>query len=195
MKRLATILLMATTILSACGHAKPKQDAAAENTVSAANGRILVAYFSATGNTAAAAKKLAEAAKADLFEIKPAVAYTAADLDWRDKASRTTIEMNDKKSRVEIAGTVQNIGQYDTIFLGYPIWWYTAPHIINSFLEQYDLKGKRIILFATSGGSRFENSVQDLQPSAPGATIEEGRMMNDQPSVDVLREWVENLKK
>jgi len=194
MKRLATILLMATTILSACGNAKSQQNAA-EAAASADSCATLVAYFSATGTTAAAAQNLAEAAQADLFEIKPAVAYTADDLDWNDSTSRTTLEMKDKASRVEIADTVANIGQYETIFLGYPIWWYTAPHIINSFLEQYDLTGKRIILFATSGGSEFEHSVDDLQPSAPGATIEEGRMMNDQPSLDALREWLDSLKK
>jgi len=191
MKKITIMSLMGAFILSACGNA-PKSTAA--ETPETAENKALVAYFSATGTTAAAAQTLAEAAGADLFEIKPAVAYTRADLDWNDQQSRSSIEMKDPKARPEVADSVENIAQYDVIYLGYPIWWYTAPRIINSFLEQYDLQGKTIVLFATSGGSEFENSVADLQPSAPGATIVEGRMMNDEPTVDALKEWLEEEK-
>ena len=113
----------------------------------------LVAYFSATGTTAKAAKTLASAAQADLYEIKPAVPYTGAELNWMDKRSRSSVEMNDKQSRPALADTDAPIAGYDVIFLGFPIWWYTAPTIINTFLERYDFTSKTIVLFATSGGS------------------------------------------
>ncbi len=137
----------------------------------------LVAYFSASGVTKRAAKKLAQQEGANLFEIKPLHPYTAADLDWTNKRSRSSVEMNDKSSRVEIANKVENIAQYDEIFLGFPIWWGVAPHIINSFLEQYDLSGKTISPFATSGGSGYGRSNQELQPSAPNAKVNPGKMM------------------
>ena len=118
----------------------------------------LVAYFSASGTTAAVAENLAKAAGADLYEIKPAVAYTRADLNWQDKNSRSSVEMRDKSSRPELADTNANIAEYNTIFVGFPVWWYVAPTIINSFLEAYDFSGKKVVLFATSGGSGFERS-------------------------------------
>lgn len=136
----------------------------------------LVAYFSASGNTAKLAKKLAEAAGADLYEIAPAVAYTSADLNWQNKQSRSSVEMNDHSSRPALADTDAGIENYDTIYVGFPVWWYIAPTIINSFLERYDFSGKRVILFATSGGSGFGRAVQNLQPSAPGAEIIEGKV-------------------
>ncbi|WP_405356903.1 flavodoxin [Ruminococcus sp.] len=138
----------------------------------------LVAYFSASGTTARAAKDLAKAAGADLYEIKPAVPYTRADLNWQDKSSRSSVEMRDKGSRPALADTSANIAEYDTIFVGFPIWWYVAPTIINSFLEAYDFSDKMIVLFATSGGSGFGKAVAGLQPSAPGATIVEGALLN-----------------
>lgn len=137
----------------------------------------LVAYFSASGVTKRAAKKLAQQEGANLFEIKPLHPYTAADLDWTNKRSRSSVEMNDKSSRVEIANKVEDIAQYDEIYLGFPIWWGVAPHIINSFLEQYDLSGKTISPFATSGGSGYGRSNQELQPSAPNAKFNPGKMM------------------
>ena len=137
----------------------------------------LVAYFSASGVTASLAKNLAAAIGADLFEIEPVIRYGKADLDWTNKKSRSTIEMQDKKSRVEIADKVKDMSQYDEIFLGFPIWWGVAPHIINSFLEQYDLTGNTISPFATSGGSGYGRSNKELELSAPGAKFHPGRMM------------------
>jgi len=137
----------------------------------------LVAYFSASGVTKRAAEKLAKEQGADLFEIRPVQPYTDADLNWMDKKSRSTLEMKDKRSRVEIAEKVENMDQYDEIFVGFPIWWGVAPHIINSFLEQYDLSGKTISPFATSGGSGFGRSNKELEPSAPGAKFNPGRML------------------
>ena len=136
----------------------------------------LVAYFSASGRTAALAKNLAQAAGADLYEIRPAEPYTTADLNWQNKQSRSSVEMSDKRSRPALADTNADIAAYDTIYVGFPIWWYIAPTIINTFLESYDFSGKRIILFATSGGSRFGEAVTYLQPSAPNATMIEGRV-------------------
>lgn len=155
--------------------------------------KTLVAYFSASGVTAKAASKLAEAAGADLFEIKPETPYTKADLNWQDKNSRSSVEMKDASSRPAVAGKVENMGDYDVIFLGFPIWWYVAPHIINSFLEGYDMSGKKIILFATSGGSGFGKSVSGLQDSCPGATVLEGRLLNGNLTVDALKTWVDSL--
>ena len=120
--------------------------------------KILVAYFSATGTTADAAKRLADAVKGDLFEIRPAVPYTAADLDWTDKHSRSTLEMKDPASRPEVSSHVDNMDQYDTLFVGFPIWWYVAPTIINTFLDEYDFSGKTVIPFATSGGSGMDGT-------------------------------------
>ena len=128
----------------------------------------LVAYFSASGITRNVAKMVAEAAGADLYEITPKEAYTKADLNWMDKKSRSSVEMADKKIRPEITDTDAKIAEYDEIFLGFPIWWYVAPTIINTFLEKYDFTGKKIVLFATSGGSGFGNTVKELQPTAPG---------------------------
>lgn len=140
--------------------------------------KTLVAYFSASGHTAKLAQRVAKAVGADLFEIVPAQPYTKADLNWRDKTSRTTIEMNDPASRPEVASRVENMDQYDTIFLGFPIWWYVAPTIINTFLEQYDLAGKTIVPFATSGGSGMGQTNVLLKVSAPASTIVEGVVMN-----------------
>ena len=142
----------------------------------------LVAYFSASGTTAAVAENLAKAAGADLYEIKPAVAYTRADLNWQDKNSRSSVEMRDKSSRPELADTNANIAEYNTIFVGFPVWWYVAPTIINSFLEAYDFSGKKVVLFATSGGSGFGKAVSGLQPSAPKAEIVEGEILNGRPN-------------
>ena len=154
--------------------------------------KILTAYFSAGGTTAAAAKKLAEAAGADLYEIKPAVPYTDADLNWRNQNSRSSLEMHDPSSRPALADDSADIAAYDTILLGFPIWWYIAPTIINSFLERYDFTGKRIILFATSGGSGFGKTVAGLKNSAPGAEIIEGKLLNRMSSA-ALKDWVSSL--
>ena len=155
--------------------------------------KLLVAYFSASGITARAAEKLAKAAGADLYEIKPAIPYTRKDLDWTDKKSRSTVEMKDKGSRPELADHDAPIGDHDTILLGFPVWWYTAPTIINTFLEAYDFTGKKIVLFATSGGSGLGRADQDLAVSCPGAQIVKGRMLNGSLSEKDLRQWAESL--
>jgi len=153
----------------------------------------LVAYFSASGTTAKVAKTLAEAAGADIYEIKPQVPYTEADLNWMDKKARSTVEMNDKSSRPAIVTGDLDISDYETILLGFPIWWYIAPTIINTFLEAYDFSGKTIVLFATSGGSGFGQAVALLQPSAPNAAIREGKLLNGRQTADGLEAWVESL--
>ena len=153
----------------------------------------LVAYFSASGVTASVAKKLAEASGAELYEIKPAVKYTSADLNWQNSNSRSSVEMKDKKSRPELADKNAKFDGVDVVFLGFPIWWYVAPTIINTFLEAYDFSGKKIILFATSGGSGFGKAVDGLKPSAPNAEIREGKLFRSSVSVDDLKKWVDNL--
>lgn len=155
--------------------------------------KILVAYFSATGTTGRAAKSLAEAAGADLFEIVPAIPYEPADLDWMDKKSRNVIEMNDPECRPAIAGKVPDMGQYDTVFVGFPVWWYTARRIINTFLESGDFAGKTLIPFATSGGSGIGNVEKDLAPSAPGAVFKPGRRLGGGDTVKMLEAWVKEL--
>ena len=154
--------------------------------------KILVAYFSASGVTKKVAEKLAVVANADIHEIKPKVPYTKADLNWMDKKSRSSVEMNDKTFRPEIVKEDLNLSSYDTILLGFPIWWYVAPTIINTFLENYDLSGKRIVLFATSGGSGFGNTIKELKPSAADAEIVEGKILN-RASDDQLKDWIAGL--
>ena len=151
----------------------------------------LVAYFSASGTTAKVAKNLANAAGAELYEIKPAVPYSRADLNWQDKQSRSSVEMRDKSSRPELADTDANIAEYETVFIGFPIWWYIAPTIINTFLEAYDFSGRKIVLFATSGGSGFGKAVASLQPSAPKATIIEGEILNGNPNKAKLKAFAD----
>lgn len=152
----------------------------------------LVAYFSASGVTKKTAEMVAEAGGYDLYEITPKVAYTKADLNWMDKKARSTVEMNDKKFRPELGGSDVDIAAYDEILIGFPIWWYVAPTIINTFLEKYDFSGKKITLFATSGGSGFGNTVKELEPSAPGAQIVEGKLLN-RMSRQEIADWVKSL--
>ena len=140
--------------------------------------KALVAYFSASGVTRKLAKELAEVAHADLFEIEPAQPYTAADLDWTNKRSRSTLEMNDPASRPEIAKACPELAGYDTVYVGFPIWWYVAPTIVNTFLESGDFAGKRVVPFATSGGSGMGKTVAALKPSAAGADIAAGEVLN-----------------
>ena len=155
-------------------------------------GKKLVAYFSASGTTKKAAEMIAESAKADLFEITPKMAYTKADLNWMDKKSRSSVEMSDKKFRPEISDIDVQVDKYDEIILGFPIWWYVAPTIINTFLESYDFSGKKIVLFATSGGSGFGNTVSELKPSAPDAEIVEGKVFNKAVKQEIA-EWVKSI--
>lgn len=156
--------------------------------------RTLVAYFSASGVTAKVAERLAETIGADIFAIEPEVPYTKADLDWMDKTSRSTVEMNDPSSRPAIARKRDNMEDYDTIFVGFPIWWYVAPTIINTFLESYDLTGKTIIPFATSGGSGMGKTNEKLLPSCKGATLLDGMVLKADVSVAELDKWVDGLK-
>ena len=155
--------------------------------------KILVAYFSASGETARLAKTIAEVTGGDLFEIKPKTAYTAADLDWMDKRSRSTVEMNDAKSRPAIAGEVADMAQYDTVFVGFPIWWYQAPRIIETFLESYDFSGKTVIPFATSGGSGMGKTAEILRNCCPGAEVDTGKRLSSRESAASVRKWVESL--
>lgn len=155
-------------------------------------GKSLVAYFSATGTTAAAAKKLAAAVGADVYEIRPAVPYTNADLNWMDKRSRSSVEMKDRSSRPELADRSAKIEEYDTVFVGFPIWWYIAPTIINSFLESYDFSGKRIVLFATSGGSGFGKAAEELRNSVSSeAELTEGILLNGSVTDAELKKWAD----
>ncbi len=154
--------------------------------------KSLVAFFSASGVTKKAAYDLSAAINADLFEIEPAVPYTSADLNWNDNNSRSTIESRDVASRPAIKNKVQNPGQYDVVFLGFPIWWYTAPRIINTFLEENDFAGKKIVLFATSGGSGLGDTATDLHASAPNATFISGKILNHYDS-ESLKNWAEQF--
>ena len=140
--------------------------------------KTLVAYFSATGTTKAAAQRLAKEKNADLFEIAPETPYTSADLDWTNKQSRSTLEMKDRSSRPAIKGTCPNIADYDTVWIGFPVWWYTAPTIVNTFIEAHDLSGKTLCVFATSGGSNVTGSAKDLKKAYPQYTWGESRLMN-----------------
>ena len=153
----------------------------------------LVAYFSASGVTAKVAETLAEAIGADIFEIEPKVPYTEADLNWMDKKARSTIEMSDPASRAEIAAKRDNMKDYDTIFVGFPIWWYVAPTIINTFLESYDLTGKTIIPFATSGGSDIGKTNERLTPSCKGAKLLNGKVFKHNVGHKELATWVDGL--
>ncbi len=155
--------------------------------------RKLVAYFSASGVTKRAAERLAKAAGADLFEIKPAVPYSQADLDWTNKKSRSSVEMGNPDSRPEIAERMENMEEYDTVFLGFPIWWYVAPTIIDTFLESYDFSGKTIVPFATSGGSGFGRTAEILKPlCSDTAKWLPGKMLN-RTSEKEMEEWVSSL--
>lgn len=149
--------------------------------------KVLVAYFSASGVTKKVAEKIAAAANGDLFQIEPAIAYSEEDLNWMNKNSRSSLEMSDKDFRPAMIKTELNLSEYDSILLGFPIWWYVAPTIINTFLESYDFSGKKITLFATSGGSGFGNTVQELRNSAPDAHIVEGKIMNMASAEDIQK--------
>lgn len=153
----------------------------------------LVAYFSATGTTARAATRLAQAIGADLFEIVPKRPYSAADLNWNDKSSRSSVEMADESCRPAIASLVDNMDDYDTVYVGFPVWWYVEPRIVDTFLEAHDFTGKTVVPFATSGGSGLGRAPQRMAELAPGARVAEGRMLNGNPGLDELRDWVASL--
>ncbi|MBQ2497920.1 MAG: NAD(P)H-dependent oxidoreductase [Prevotella sp.] len=179
---LAALLVMS---LSACSKATKTE----ENK----DMKVLVAYFSASGVTKGVAQQLAEVAGADLHEIKPEQPYTDADLDWRDKESRSSVEMKDKNSRPAITDKLENMADYDVVFVGFPIWWYTCPTIINTFMEAYDFKGKTVVPFATSGGSTIEKSCEDLKATYPDLTWKDGKLLN-KPSKEDLEQFVQSVK-
>ena len=183
MKRIAFIMTALLTMsLSACSQAsKVKENKEMK--------KVLVAYFSASGVTKGVAQQLAEVTGGTLHEIKPAVAYTEADLDWRNQQSRSSVEMKDKSSRPAITDKLTNIQDYDVIYVGFPIWWYTCPTIINTFMESYDFKGKTVIPFATSGGSSIKKACEDLKATYPDVNWMEGKLLNRASKKD-LEDWV-----
>ena len=150
--------------------------------------KALVAYFSASGTTAKLAKRIADAAKADIFQIRPAVPYSAADLDWTNPKSRSSVEMKDKTYRPAIADSL-DASDYDVVFVGFPIWWYVAPTVVNTFLESIDLKGKKVVPFATSGGSGIGNTSRELAVSCSGAAVVAGRRFSTSVSDGDLEKW------
>lgn len=152
--------------------------------------KTLITYFSASGTTEKIAKQIAETIEGDLFTIEPKEPYTDADLNWMDKKSRSSIEMQDKTSRPEILKKVENLNDYNRIIIGFPVWWYTAPTIINTFIEQNDLSNKAIYIFVTSGGSSFAGSLKDLQNTYPELNFVNGIRFTN-PSVEDIKEWLE----
>ena len=151
--------------------------------------KVLVAYFSAGGVTAKVAERLAKETGAQLFEIIPEIPYSRKDLDWQDKSSRSSVEMNDRNCRPKIASRVENMGQYDVVFVGFPVWWYREPSIIDTFMEDYDFSGKKVIPFATSGGSSIGDSGKNMQALAPGAKVAEGKRFVSNVSGKALADW------
>ena len=151
--------------------------------------KTLVAYFSASGTTAKVAKKMAEAIGADLYEIKPETPYTGADLNWQNKNSRSSVEMNDRSSRPAIAVKAADMPQYDVVFVGFPVWWYREPSIIDTFMESYDFAGKTVIPFATSGGSGLGDSAANMQKLAKGAKVVGGKRFSGNASAEELKAW------
>lgn len=155
--------------------------------------KALVAYFSASGTTGRAARALAEAIGADLYEIVPETPYTAADLDWKDEQSRTSIEMRDDSARPAITGAVADMDAYDTVFVGFPVWWYVEPRIVDTFLESYDFSGKTLVPFATSGGSGLGKAPERMAEIAAGAKVDQGKMLNGALDEDGLRAWAKGI--
>ena len=189
------VLIIVALLVAAAGIVYAIQNKQLTNKGVNMDKKVLIAYFSATGTTKKVAENLAKATGGDLYEIKPLKPYTSADLDWTNKQSRSTIEMDNHNSRPEMVNDDFSVAEYDTVFLGFPIWWYIAPTIVNTFLEKHDFSNKTIVLFATSGGSRFGKTVDNLRPSVSNSTkIIEGDILNGNPSVDELKKWVESLK-
>ena len=194
MKKFSIIIIAASLMMAACANSERKAENQSENQNETKEmKKTLVAYFSASGVTRGVATQLAEVAGADLYEIVPEQIYTDADLDWRDSLSRSSVEMKDKTSRPAIKKTELKIDDYDTIYVGFPIWWYTCPTIINTFMEAYDFAGKTVIPFATSGGSSIEQACNDLKAAYPKANWKEGRLLNN-ATKEQLEEWVKSLQ-
>ena len=185
MKKIAMMLAALLTIsLSACSQGNKKENKEMK--------KVLIAYFSASGVTEGVAMQLAEVTGGDLHKIQPEQPYTDADLDWRDKQSRSSVEMQDKNSRPAITNKLANMQDYDVVYVGFPIWWYTAPTIINTFMEAYDFKGKTVIPFATSGGSSIKKACKDLKAAYPDVNWKEGKLLNRVSKQD-LDTWVKGL--
>ena len=181
MKKIAIMLVALLTMnLSACSQNNKKDDKEM---------KVLVAYFSASGTTKGVAQQLAEVTGGTLHEIKPEQPYTDADLDWRNKKSRSSVEMQDRKSRPAITDKLTNLQDYDVIYVGFPIWWNTCPTIINTFMEAYDFQGKTVIPFATSGGSSIKKACEDLKAAYPDVKWKEGKLLNRTSKKD-LEDWV-----
>ena len=187
------IMALAAISLGACTQKQSEQTSSSNNAQNPKEMKTLVAYFSASGVTKGVAQKLAEVAGADLHEITPEKRYTDADLDWHNKQSRSSVEMADKNSRPAITDKLENMADYDVIYVGFPIWWYTAPTIINTFMESYDFKGKTVIPFATSGGSTIEQACKDLKATYPDVNWKDGKLLN-RATADDLRKWVDSNK-
>ncbi|MBO4614997.1 MAG: NAD(P)H-dependent oxidoreductase [Bacteroidales bacterium] len=192
MKRFGLVIIVASLMVAACANGERKTDNQSENQNETKEMKTLVAYFSASGVTRQVATQLAEVANADIYEIVPEQLYTDADLNWRDSLSRSSVEMKDKTSRPAIKKTELKIDDYSTVYIGFPIWWYTCPTIINTFMEAYDFAGKAVIPFATSGGSTIEQACKDLKAAYPKANWKEGRLLNDASKED-LEKWVKSL--
>ncbi|MBQ8062233.1 MAG: flavodoxin [Bacteroidales bacterium] len=186
MKRFALAVAALAMVLTACGQNRQKKTANNNEM------KTLVAYFSATGTTESLAKNIAEVTGGTLYEITPEVRYTDADLDWRNQNSRSSVEMKDKSSRPAIVKNLKDAGKYDTIYIGFPVWWYTAPTIINTFLEAYDFTGKTVIFFATSGGSSIDRANEEFKAKYPDLNWKAGKVLNGASKADV-KAWVESL--
>ena len=156
-------------------------------------GKSLVAYFSASGVTKKVATKLASAIGADIFEIVPKEVYTSADLNWMDKKSRSSVEMNDRNSRPEIASAVDDMSKYDKVYVGFPVWWYREPSIIDTFMESYDFAGKTVIPFCTSGGSGLGDSAKNMQALASGVKVIDGKKFSSGVSEEELKKWADSI--
>ena len=193
MKKITIISVIAIALCAcACANAEKQTENQSENQNETKEMKTLVAYFSASGVTRQVATQLAEVANADLYEIVPEQLYTEADLNWRDSLSRSSVEMKDKTSRPAIKKSEINMDDYNVVYVGFPIWWYTCPTIINTFMESYDFAGKTVIPFATSGGSTIDQACQDLKAAYPKANWKEGRLLNN-ASKEQLEEWVKSL--
>jgi len=206
MKRIFCMLMICMMIfcLASCGNSQSAQENTSQTNTSSeteantsekspSSNRALVVYFSATGNTRAVAETLAEMQDADLYEIVPENPYTDADLDYNDDSSRTTTEQNDESARPAISGSIENIDDYDVIYVGFPIWWGTMPKILYTFFDTYDLSGKTIAPFCTSGGSGISEAVTEIENLEPSATITEGLRTSDSAAEEDLTQWLSEI--
>ncbi|MBE6244667.1 MAG: flavodoxin [Bacteroidales bacterium] len=191
MKKILLTLAAMAMVIASCGQNKKTEQT--QNNQEEKQMKTLVAFFSATGTTKALAEKVAAVTGGDLYEIKPEVPYTSADLDWTVKTSRSSVEMADKASRPAIVKDLENAGDYGTIYIGFPVWWYTAPTIINTFLEAYDFSGKNVVFFATSGGSTIDKANAQFKAQYPSLKWTAGKVLNHASESDI-KAWVESLK-